>query len=487
MDTISLIEELDKISGAKVLCVGDVMLDQFVYGSIARISPEAPVPVLSVEKENSMLGGAGNVARNLSALGAQCLFFGVVGGDLEGQKVRGLLDELSNTKVTLLIDQRRPTTVKQRFISSNQQVIRVDREITEVIDEKIENELLQAIFSALPDASVLVLSDYDKGTLSVGMVSELIKAAKTSNIPVIVDPKGEDYSRYAGASLITPNSAELKIASQAKTESDTEVTSAAEYIRKKFKLNDILVTRSAKGMTLVESSGPTHFPAAGKEVFDVSGAGDTVVATLGAALAGGISLNAAVRLANVAAGVVVSKSGTAVASQADITSILNYEKAPISSDGKRVSLAEAVNQIQSWRIKGDKICFTNGCFDLIHPGHISMLSQSRRAGDRLVVGLNSDESVKKLKGKSRPIQNEISRAKILSALSSVDLVVIFSDETPIELIKSIKPEVLTKGADYSMSEVVGSAFVESYGGEVKLIDIEDAHSTTATVNKISES
>ena len=336
----------------------------------------------------------------------------------------------------------------------------------------------------MSDCSALVLSDYDKGTLSKKSLIDLISYAIENKVLVIVDPKGNDYSCYQGANWITPNSTELSLATGMPVESEDQVIVAARYLQTTFNIENVLVTRGGDGMTLVETSGSKHFPAEAKEVFDVSGAGDTVIACIAAALAAHISIDKAITLANIAAGIVVSKVGTAVVWPEDIVHALSQKKSRVEAHGKILTLNQAVERLKSWRNKGERICFTNGCFDLIHPGHISMLEKSRDLADRLVVGLNSDASVKRLKGSSRPIQEQNARSKVLASLSSVDLVIVFDGDTPIELIKAMKPEVLTKGADYARDQVVGAEILKDYNGEVRLIELVEGQSTTSTVQKM---
>lgn len=486
-ETGPLVDQVARLAGASVLCVGDVMLDRFVYGEVGRISPEAPVPVCRVTHESAMLGGAGNVARNLAALGAKVSFVAVIGNDAAGKDIKTLLAELPNVEAALITDKTRPSTIKERFIGGIQQLLRVDRESAEPPPPDVEKRVRRAAEKLIAAASAVILSDYDKGTLSRETVDVLISAARAAGKPVIVDPKGEDYGWYSGAQLITPNASELAVASRMETNGDAAVIAAARSIQHSCRIENILVTRSAEGMTLIGPGEPRHFPAEAQEVFDVSGAGDTVVATLAAAMAGGVSMVDAVGLANIAAGIVVGKTGTAVATDSDIVEVLHQQDLLLPAEEKFLSLEDALARIETWRKGGDRIGFTNGCFDLIHPGHVTMLARSRAECDRLVVGLNADVSVRRLKGDSRPIQNEAARATVMASLSSVDLVVLFSEDTPIELIKAIRPDVLTKGADYAADEVVGGDIVTGYGGEVKLIDLEPGHSTTATVAKISDS
>ena len=481
-----LLDLIEKLGAARVVCVGDIMLDRFIYGDVSRISPEAPVPVCRVTSENSMVGGAGNVARNLAVLGASVDFFSVVGADEAADEVGVLLQNYDRIQVDLIVDKTRQTTVKERFVAGPQQLLRVDREETSDVSSDIADRLIEQVTAALPTAGALVLSDYDKGVLSAGSIIKLIGAAKDANCPVIVDPKGDDYRRYSGATLITPNRRELCEASRKDIFDDDSAAAAAKFVASEYAIENVLVTRSAEGMTLVSRSGVEHLPAEAREVFDVSGAGDTVVAALAAALAAGSSLTDAALLANVAAGIVVGKTGTAVADISEIVGSLRRQDLQISGAQKVMTLDEAATQVAAWRQQGDKVGFTNGCFDLIHPGHVSILAKSRAACDRLVVGLNTDESVKRLKGESRPVQNEESRAAVMASLASVDLVVLFAEDTPENLIEALRPDILAKGADYTVDEVVGAEFVQSYGGEILLVDLEEGHSTTGTIERMAQ-
>ncbi len=485
-DSRQLLDLIEKLTPARVVCVGDIMLDRFIYGDVSRISPEAPVPVCRVVSENAMVGGAGNVARNLAVLGASVDFISVVGADEAADEVGALLGGYDRIDADLIVDAARQTTVKERFVAGPQQLLRVDREETSDVYSDISDRLTAQVTAALPSAGALVLSDYDKGVLSADSIIKLIGAAKDANCPVIVDPKGDDYRRYSGATLITPNRRELCEASRKDIFDDDSAAAAAKFIASEYGIENVLVTRSAEGMTLVSRAGVEHLSAEAREVFDVSGAGDTVVASLAAALAAGSSLTDAALLANVAAGIVVGKTGTAVADISEIAGSLRRQDLQISGAQKVMTLEEAVSQVAAWREHGDRVGFTNGCFDLIHPGHVSILAKSRAACDRLVVGLNSDESVKRLKGESRPVQNEASRATVMASLASVDLVVLFAEDTPVKLIEALRPEILAKGADYTVEEVVGVEFVQSYGGEILLVDLEEGHSTTGTIERMAQ-
>jgi D-beta-D-heptose 7-phosphate kinase/D-beta-D-heptose 1-phosphate adenosyltransferase len=480
---LSLIEGLGE---GRVLCVGDVMLDRFVYGDVSRISPEAPVPVCRVISENAMLGGAGNVARNLASIGVSVDFVSVIGSDKAAQEVQSLISNDDRIVAKFIKDPERQTTIKERFVAGPQQLLRVDREETEEVGSEISHQLIEHVSALLPDVGALVISDYGKGVLSTGTIIELIGAAREANCPVIIDPKGDDYRRYSGATLITPNRRELCEASRKDIFDDDSAAAAAKFIASEYQIENVLVTRSAEGMTLVSRAGVDHLSAEAHEVFDVSGAGDTVVATLAASLAVGCSLLEAARLANVAAGIVVGKTGTAITDVFEIAATLRRQEPQISGEFKVMPLEAAVEQVAAWRVQGERVGFTNGCFDLIHPGHVAILTKSRAACDRLVVGLNADESVKRLKGGSRPVQNVASRAAVMASLASVDLVVLFTEDTPVKLIEALCPDVLAKGADYTIDEVVGGDFVQSYGGEILLVDLEEGHSTTGTIERMSQ-
>ncbi|SEH48905.1 D-glycero-beta-D-manno-heptose-7-phosphate kinase [Magnetospirillum fulvum] len=479
----ALADRVERLRATSVLCVGDVMLDRFVYGSVDRISPEAPIPVLAIERESAMLGGAGNVVRNLVALGAHPAFISVVGDDVPGREIARLVGEHETIAPSLLVEPGRQTTIKTRFFASNQQLLRADRETRAALDESIRDQVLARAAEVLAGARVMVLSDYGKGVLAPEMVAGLI--ARAAGKVVVVDPKGTDYSIYAGATIVTPNRKELHEATGMAVNNDDEVVAAARHLIATCGIGSVLVTRSQDGMTLVQGDGAVHhLPAEAREVFDVSGAGDTVVATLAAALASGASLLDGALLANVAAGIVVAKVGTAVAYADELVAVLHH--GDLTAGGSKiVTAAAAADLADLWRRKGQKVGFTNGCFDLLHPGHVSILAQARAACDRLVVGLNSDASVQRLKGPTRPVQSEAARATVLSSLASVDLVVIFGEDTPLALIETLRPDVLVKGADYTVATVVGADLVQGWGGKVVLADLVDGQSTTNTIRRMN--
>lgn len=471
------------LNGASVLVVGDVMLDRYVYGGVDRISPEAPIPVLRIERESAMLGGAGNVVRNLVALGARACFVSVVGRDDAGIQVTGLVGEEAGVEPHLIVEAGRTTTVKMRYVAGAQQILRADRETVAPVEPASEGKIGALAAEAMADVRVLVLSDYGKGVLTPVVIAGLVSAAKQRGLTVVCDPKGRDYARYRGIDVLTPNRRELAEAVGRPVSGDDAVVAAARELIARHALGAVLVTRSEEGMSLIRTESALHLPAKAREVFDVSGAGDTVIATLSAAIAGGLALDDAAALANLAGGIVVGKVGTAVVHPEDLLDVMHDTGEP--GQAKIATRAAAVDRIARWRRGGQRIGFTNGCFDLIHPGHVSLLGQARSACDRLVVGLNTDASVKRLKGPTRPLLDEKSRATVLAAFESVDLVVTFDEDTPLELIQALRPDVLVKGADYTIDKVVGADLVQSYGGKVVLAEIAAGHSTTGIVQRFA--
>ncbi len=476
------------IQNKQVLCLGDLLLDRFVYGAVHRISPEAPVPVLKINRDFLALGGAGNVVRNLSALGCPTTFIGIIGKDDAGQKTRDLLTTLPHVTAHLMVEGRTP--LKSRFISNSQQLLRVDDEVLAVPSQATLDALKALLKDHLPLAQVVILSDYGKGALSPDLCQFVISTAKSAGIPTIVDPKGQDYSRYRGATLLTPNEKELSEVFPYPLQSDQDIVQAMTQIKDLYHLDAILVTRGAKGMVLLPPSSykspstPIHIPAQAREIFDVSGAGDTVIATLSASISVGNSLEDAARLANIAAGIVVGKVGTAIVNQDELAAaVLKTEP---FAPSKIMSLEETKAHTQIWRRHGLTLGFTNGCFDLLHLGHLHSLEQCKKKCDRLIVGLNTDASIRLLKGENRPIQEERVRAHVLAALEYVDCVILFEDDTPLALIEALLPDILFKGSDYTVQSVVGADIVQLNGGKVHLIDLKPGYSTTATVTKLQK-
>jgi D-beta-D-heptose 7-phosphate kinase / D-beta-D-heptose 1-phosphate adenosyltransferase len=480
-DLVALIENLRL---ARVLCVGDAMIDHYVQGGVERISPEAPVPVLHVTSETRSLGGAGNVLRNLHALGAESCFISVTGTDPAGRDLARMVAELGIAEAHVLAERGRTTTVKTRYIAGTQQLLRTDREQVASLATELRGELMKLVHAALVDHPVVVVSDYGKGLLAQGLAGEIIAAARAAGATVVVDPKAADYALYRGASVVKPNRHELAAAVGRPVETEAEIAAAAQHLIAAFDFAALLVSCGKDGMVLVERDGGiARLPAEAREVYDVSGAGDTVVATLAASLAAGASLRDAARLANAAAGIVVGKTGTAVVPASELAQVLIDREA--LEHNKVAPLSLALDHVARWRRNGLRIGFTNGCFDLLHPGHVSLLKQARLACDRLVVGLNSDASVRRLKGAGRPVQSEEARAAVLASLAPVDLVVVFAEDTPLALIEAMRPDLLVKGADYRPDQVVGGDVVESYGGRVLLIDLLPGYSTTATIARAS--
>lgn len=476
----SLADILASLAGARVTIIGDVMLDRFIYGDIARISPEAPVPVLKYDHAREMLGGAGNVAANAQSLGAGLVLIGLVGNDTAGATVR----RLAGPTARLVTRGDGPTTVKTRMIARQQQMLRLDEEKVGPPTADEAADLLAALEVTLPDSDIVLLSDYAKGVLAGDVPQRIIASAKGAGKRVIVDPKGRDFARYRSADLVTPNLNELRQASGAECEDDAGVVDAARGLLARHDIGAMIVTRSEQGMSVVTADDATHLPTMAREVFDVSGAGDTVVAMLACALARGAALADAARLANAAAGIVVGKLGTAQVSPGEVALALRQQNAG-DIDAKIASREEGAAIAAQWRERGLTVGFTNGCFDLLHPGHLSLLRQARAACDRLIVGMNDDASVRRLKGDNRPIQNQDARAAVLASLQLVDLVVPFAEDTPLDLIQALRPDVLVKGADYRIDQVVGADFVQGLGGRVLLADLKEGFSTTRTVARIT--
>lgn len=480
----TIIEQLETARGVRILIVGDIMLDRFVYGAAERLSPEAPVPVLKFDRESVMPGGAANVARNVSEFGASVELIGLVGRDSARDELRSLIDTCPGCRLSAVESGRRPTTVKSRFVADRQQILRVDMEEVLPADAEEEHALIAAITDAIDRADLIILSDYAKGVLTPDVVRAAIQAGQGRGLPIVVDPKTIDFRRYEGATVVTPNLNELEKALRHSCPDDEAVIVGATELMEQASLSAILVTRGGQGMTLVEGDRePLHLRTTARQVFDVSGAGDTVISVLSVLLAEGLALADAAFAANLAAGLVVEKLGTASVTRDELAVEVRHRHES-ERDRKIAPLDRAIRKRRRWAATGERVVFTNGCFDLLHPGHISLLRQAKAAGDRLVVGLNSDASVARLKGPTRPVQDQDARALVLSALDCVDLVVVFGEDTPIELIEGLRPDVLVKGADYREDQVVGHDVVASYGGKVVLAVLEPNRSTTATIARM---
>ena len=471
--------EMPPFQQAKLLVIGDVMLDRYWHGAALRISPEAPVPVVQVGNQEDRPGGAGNVALNIAALGSAATLIGVVGKDVNAQDLESRLTA-AGVYCEFLKSEDKPTITKLRVISQHQQLIRLDFE--EKFDEKDVADLQSLAKSLLPSAQVLVLSDYAKGALQD--VAALIELARKQNIPIIVDPKGTDFKKYRGSTLITPNFSEFE-AVVGTCANEEELVKKGLKLMSDLELQAILITRGERGMTLLRpDSEELHLPARAREVFDVTGAGDTVISVLASALAAGDSLADATGIANLAAGLVVGKLGTAAISGPELRRAILAEQ----DSGMGVMTAEQLNiAVHDAKAHGEKIVFTNGCFDIIHAGHVGYLSEAKKLGDRLVVAINADDSVSRLKGAGRPINPVDRRMAVLDGLEAVDWVVNFEEDTPEALLKSLQPDILVKGGDYSLEQVVGGEYVLSYGGEVKALEFLDDCSTSAIVEKMKDS
>ena len=477
-----------------ILLIGDVMLDRFVYGGVSRISPEGPIPVLSVAREDKMLGGAGNVFANLQGLGCSVQMIAVVGKDDAAQEIKNLIEVLGGSSDGLVHDEGRPTILKTRFLSQNQQLLRVDYEDSLEVSDALQRQILEKAETIISGKKVLILSDYGKGMLTPWLIQKLIKLAKKNKVPVIVDPKGNDFSIYKGANIVTPNRKELSEATGGHAVgSDQEIEEAARILIKQSGIETVFATRSEDGMSVIsKKENPIHLETQAQEVFDVSGAGDTVVAVIAASIAAGATRQQAAELANIAGGMAVAKVGTAIIRGSEMSeaveqgSIVSQKPYGISTVADQEAAKE---KIRLWQAQGLKVGFTNGCFDILHYGHVNYLNQARNKCDRLVVGINHDKSVKILKGEDRPINDEMARATVIAALGSVDMAVFFGaeeagqDNTPCALVNFIRPDILMKGGDYTIDQLPEGKVVLAYGGEVDIMPLYDGYSTTNIIKK----
>ncbi len=485
MNLSSLQPLLQAVQGLRIVCVGDLMVDRYVYGEVARVSPEAPIPVLLKRSEQTMLGGMGNVARNVAGLGGHAALVGVVGDDASAAEVLSLIGANAGLESNLVTAPGRPTTVKTRYVAAGQQLLRLDAEDSRAMEADVEAMLVRAIEHAARDAKAILLSDYAKGAVTPPVIEACLRAARASGAILIVDAKARSLAKYGAADLIKPNALELSVLTGLPMETDEEVETALAAVLDDCAAKAVLVTRGAKGMSLGVRGEPVrHIRGVPRRVFDVSGAGDTGLAALGLALAADTAMAEAAAFAVLASGVAVTKVGTAVVTPAEmIDEELAAHIGP--AEAKIVTLEQAAAEAERWRVQGLKVGFTNGCFDILHRGHVAYLAQARTWCDRLVVGLNSDDSVRALKGEGRPVNDLESRALVLAGLGPVDLVAPFAEATPIDLIRAIRPDVLIKGADYSVEAVVGADVVQAYGGQVRLADIVQGYSTTAAIARMT--
>lgn len=472
---------VDRLAEANVLVVGDVLLDRFIEGNVTRVSREAPVPVMRFGSARAMMGGAANVAACILATGGAVTLVGMTGKDRAADELGELIAGLSRLTAHLTVDPGRQTTVKTRYLHGWQQLLCIDVEDSHPPPQALRQELVDTAIAGLESVRAMVISDYGRGALDDAAIRALIAAARAAGKPVVVDPRRADPTVFSGATLLTPNLGEMEAFTGMEVRDDASAEAACRRVLEMAAVDAVLLTRGSAGMTLVKRDRPPlHVPAESRRVFDVTGAGDTVIATIASALATGAPLDDAVRLANTAAGIAVLKPGTATVHPQELRQALGATTAT----GGVATRAEAAEMAALWRGLGLRVGFTNGVFDLIHRGHLYSLEQAKRRVDRLVVGVNADASVKRLKGPERPVQDESARAAILAAFRHVDAVVVFDEDTPESLIGAIRPDVIFKGADYAGTEVPGAALVATWGGTVELLPLLEGHSTTGTVAKV---
>jgi len=470
-------------SRRRVIVVGDVMLDVYLWGDVERISPEAPVPVVRIQKRTRTLGGAGNVILNLAGIKCPATLLGVRGDDISGQE---LSETFSRNGICedLIVSADVPTTTKTRIIGQGQQLVRLDEEDPSEISAELHQQIIDRFDALMPDAGAVIISDYGKGMFKGTLAQDIIRRCRSLQIPVFVDPKGTNWKRYAGAACITPNLNEFHQAAPFDRHDRKQLEVQARRMIEQLELSNLMVTRGPQGMSIFTGdSNPLHIPAEAREVFDVSGAGDTVIAVLAAGVAAGMTVAKAAELANTAAGIVVGKIGTQPISCAELKTAVKGKKLNLS--GKFCDMAEGARIISQWKAEGKRVVFTNGCFDILHIGHIKLLHAAAEQGSKLVVGLNSDASVKRLKGESRPVMPEEDRAALLASIRCVDMVVIFDQDTPIELIRAFEPDVIVKGGDYTPETVVGHDIVEKRGGRTVIIPLVDGVSTTRVIRSMN--
>ena len=484
LDIANLEALLQRVAGSRLLTVGDVMIDRFIYGDVQRISPEAPIPILARTHETAMLGGCGNVARNVVALGGRSALVGVIGSDGPGEEARALVSLEQGIADRLVADAVRPTSLKLRFISAGQQLLRVDDELAAPVHGEVEQALIQAIAEEAVGAGAILLSDYGKGVVTTRVIAACLAAARSTGAVLVVDSKARGFAHYGAVDVVKPNAIELARATDLPTDTDSEVEIALAKALAMSEARAILVTRAAKGISLAVRGEPVrHYVRPPLGVFDTSGAGDTALAALGLGLGAGVSIEHAAQFALIASRVVVAKAGTATATPEEIIEAeAALDRTPL--DAKIAPRSRMAHVARRWRNQGLRVGFTNGCFDILHPGHIAYLAQARAWCDRLIVGLNTDDSVRRLKGEGRPINSLEARARVLAGLAAVDMVTPFSEDTPLALIEAARPHLLVKGADYSLEAVVGHDLVAGWGGEVKLATFLDGHSTTETLSRV---
>lgn len=464
-----------------ILVIGDLMIDHYLWGKCERISPEAPVQIVNIDKESSVLGGAGNVINNLRALGSIVDVISVIGNDMAAKELQFLLNDIDVNSNMLIIEEKRKTSKKSRLIASQQQILRYDNESIEDISANSEEKIIDILDKNILNYDAVILSDYGKGVLTNSLTQKIISLSNKNNIKVFVDPKGKDYSKYKNAYTLTPNKKEAIEATNINIKNDESLEKAIKQLKETCNLTVSLITLSENGIAIFDDNLRIK-PTVAREVYDVTGAGDTVIASITFAIANNLDIDDAIKFANLAAGVVVGKIGSATAT---LDEIYEYESSlHKSNSSSHIKTFDEIEKLaKKFHEKGKKIVFTNGCFDILHAGHVKYLQEAKNYGDILILGLNADNSVKKLKGPTRPINNQNDRAYILASLESVDYVVIFEEETPYELIKLIKPHTLVKGGDYEGKIVVG----QDIANELKLVQFVDGKSTTNTIKRIQNS
>jgi D-beta-D-heptose 7-phosphate kinase/D-beta-D-heptose 1-phosphate adenosyltransferase len=472
-------ELVSRLARCKVAIVGDIMLDTYLHGGVSRISPEAPVPIIRWKSEKAVAGGAGNVAANIASLGASAVLVGLCGEDVDREQLLSLLRSSGRINVDgVVADASRKTVKKVRVIGQAQQMLRIDHEDDRPIGEDVERRLLLRAIEAIDGCDIVILSDYAKGVLNDRVIAVCVARAKERGKELLVDPKRADLRAYRGASILTPNRAELSAATGMPCETDEEALAAATCVREATGA-EVLLTRSEKGMSFFPAQGEAiHLPTMAKSVFDVSGAGDTVVALIALGLAAELSMVDAMKIANHAAGIVVTRFGTATLTSEELAASIASSHMTDVQDGRLIDVETVTRLRKLWEAQGCTVGFTNGCFDLLHPGHVSLIRQAAAACDRLVVGLNTDASVKRLKGPSRPVQREVARAQVIGAIKGVDAVVLFDEDTPQQLIEQLQPDVLVKGADYQEEQIVGADVVRARGGKIIRAHLVEGQSTT---------
>ena len=475
-------ENILSLLNSKIFCLGDLMLDKYVIGTTNRISPEGPIPVLDIKKEVKMLGGVGNVVRNLSTLAIQTYLVSLLGNDTISKEVEKKLDRIKVNK-NIVKDSNRPTITKSRFIANNQQILRVDKEKIVPVSKGTERKIYEYSKKEILKADAVVISDYNKGLITKNILKKIISFSKNHNKPVILDPKSTEFEKYRGVTIITPNIEELEAVMKKKLINDKEIVDACRKLISKFDFDHLLVTMGKLGMILVSKKrkNAIKLDAEAKEVFDVSGAGDTVVSFIAAGMACSLKIEEIVKIANIAAGIVVNKTGTSVAHLSEMLVSVNKNNIHLS---KVMDLSEVDKVTSFWLKKKEKIGFTNGCFDYLHPGHVSLFQQAKQKCSKLIVAVNSDNSIKKSKGPHRPKQKLNTRLQVLNSIPFIDLIIVFSDRTPLSIIKKIKPHLLIKGSDYKENQIVGAKEVKKYGGKILRAKILSNFSSSIIIDEI---